>query len=183
MFEQERILLLYSNHCCFVQLRLGDTQIKSGQKCASLIPVTHTHTQTYIKLASTDTKNRVFLHVMWQIIWQNLKLMLQYPWAKWVLPVNLRPIAEMSSAPSNGASMSDINQWSRVFYHKPSSNGKELNKEIQRPKKQKRKKYKSKIFQGQCGLSKHLPTHFKKQYKQSIWRFQRQKFQTWISDC
>jgi hypothetical protein len=119
MFEQERILLLYSNHCCFVQLRLGDTQIKSGQKCASLIPVTHihtcTHTQTYIKLASTDTKNRVFLHVMWQIIWQNLKLMLQYPWAKWVLPVNLIPIAEISSAPSIGASMSDINQCSRVF--------------------------------------------------------------------
>ncbi len=142
----------------------------------------HTHTQMYIKLASTDTKNRVFVHVIWQIIWQNLKLMIQYAWAKWVLPVNLRPIVEISSAPSIGASMSDINQCSRVFYHKPGSNGKELNKEIQRPNKQKRKKYKSKIFQGQCGLSKHLPTHFKKQYKQSIWRFQRQKFQTRISD-
>jgi hypothetical protein len=94
--------------------------------------------------------------------------MLQYPRAKWVLPVNLRPIAETSSAPSIGASMSDINQHSRVYYHKPGSNGKELNKEKQRPKKQKRKKYKSKIFHGQCGLSKHLPTHLKKQYKQSI---------------
>lgn len=114
---------------------------------------TYTHTQMYIKLASTDTKNRVFLHVMWQIIWQNLKLMLQYPWAKWVLPVNLRPIAEISSAPSIGASMSDINQCRRVFYHKPGSNGKELNKEIQRPKKQTRQK----SFEDSVGLQNTSP--------------------------
>jgi hypothetical protein len=46
----------------------------------------------------------------------------------------------------------------------------------------KEKNIRAKSFED-SGLSKHLPTHFKKQYKQSIWRFQRQKFQTQISDC
>jgi hypothetical protein len=49
--------------------------------------------------------------------------------------------------------MSDINQCRRVFYHKPGSNGKELNKEIQRPKKQKRQN----SFEDSVGLQNTSP--------------------------
>jgi hypothetical protein len=60
----------------------------------------------------------------------------------------------MSSAPSNGASMSDINQCSRVFYHKPSSNGKQLNKD---PRNKREKNIRARSFKDSVGFQNTSP--------------------------